>query len=247
MNSEQKRAHSFRELIARLHGGKSPTDSNKVVDLGCGSGELVYWLRSLDIDAHGCDFQFKDGPYVEQLFTESYLSQISGTPYTLPYADESVDVVISDQVIEHVIDLRETNKEIARVLKNGGICLHIFPSRYTPLEPHIGVPFATIIQNRAWLKFWHTLGIGRRAGAHTNADIVTQNLKYLRTSTCYRTHAEVDRLMFETFGRAGNAEQHFLAHRFAGTPIMAKLAESRFASLLYRLFRDRVIFAEKIS
>jgi hypothetical protein len=42
-------------------------------------------------------------------------------------------------------------REIRRVFKPSGISIHIFPSRYTPLEPHVFVPLATFIRPMNWL------------------------------------------------------------------------------------------------
>jgi len=42
----------------------------------------------------------------------------------LPYSDGSFDYVISDQVIEHVIDPKKAIVESFRVLKEGGVAIH---------------------------------------------------------------------------------------------------------------------------
>jgi SAM-dependent methyltransferase len=44
--------------------------------------------------------------------------------HNLPFTDESFDFVISDQVIEHVIDPRKAVYESFRVLKKEGIAIH---------------------------------------------------------------------------------------------------------------------------
>jgi len=48
--------------------------------------------------------------------------------HTLPFADESFDAVFSSSVLEHVHHVNEFQREIKRVLKPGGIAIHILPS-----------------------------------------------------------------------------------------------------------------------
>jgi len=130
-----------------------------VLDLGCGAGSIVKQYRRLGYEAFGCDFAFKTGPDVETLRSEGLIRLIERVPYRLPFADDSFDFVISDQVFEHVKNYDETLSEIRRVLKPDGVSLHFFPSRYTPIEPHVHVPLATIIQKRWWLANWALLGV----------------------------------------------------------------------------------------
>lgn len=47
---------------------------------------------------------------------------------TIPYPDASFDVVFSSNVLEHVPHLPLLQREMARVLKPGGFCLHALPS-----------------------------------------------------------------------------------------------------------------------
>lgn len=42
--------------------------------------------------------------------------------YSIPFNDNSFDIVILDQVLEHLTDLRLVMKEIKRVLSEGGVC-----------------------------------------------------------------------------------------------------------------------------
>lgn len=46
----------------------------------------------------------------------------------LPFADSSFDVVYTSHVLEHVPDLPAINREIVRVLKDGGRAIHIVPT-----------------------------------------------------------------------------------------------------------------------
>jgi hypothetical protein len=54
----------------------------------------------------------------------------------------------SNQVFEHVMDYPTTLREIHRVLTPGGAFLHIFPSRYKFIEPHMLVPLGGVLRSR---------------------------------------------------------------------------------------------------
>ncbi len=54
----------------------------------------------------------------------------------LPFADDSFDVILSHEVIEHVADDRQTACEMLRVSKAGGRILLFCPNRWYPFETH---------------------------------------------------------------------------------------------------------------
>jgi 2-polyprenyl-6-hydroxyphenyl methylase/3-demethylubiquinone-9 3-methyltransferase len=50
----------------------------------------------------------------------------------LPFADASVDVVLSSCVVEHLPDVDGFLAEAIRILRPGGSSIHMFPSKYAP-------------------------------------------------------------------------------------------------------------------
>jgi SAM-dependent methyltransferase len=84
---------------------------------------------------------------------------------SLPVADESLDVVYADQVLEHVIDIHKAANEIQRVLRVGGILVIGIPFMY----PAHGVPYdffrVTPCGIRALFAQTETIHIGRGSGA----------------------------------------------------------------------------------
>ena len=117
----------------------------RVLDLGCGRGELVGQLRRLGFDAYGVD---RDARFIKageilnrnQDYPISILSvsEISGKTQ---FEDGFFDVIISNQVLEHVSDLDGIACEMSRVLKINGSVLNLFPARFRFVEPHYKLPF----------------------------------------------------------------------------------------------------------
>src|SRR5215469_11517286 len=137
----------------------------KVLDFGAGEGKLVAFALAQGFDAYGCDlyniqysYTLDRDPIAVALREEGRLRPIS-TPYQLPFEDSSIDVVISDQVFEHVLNYPQAIEELRRVMRVGGVFLHTFPSRYRVIEAHIFVPLASIFRPRWWLWLWALLGV----------------------------------------------------------------------------------------
>ena len=141
--------------------GVTPSPEMKVLDFGCGAGERVGEFRRKGYDAVGCDVALPrdaEGP-LGGLIDRGIVLPIASEPYRLPYDDQSFDIVYSITVFEHVMDYDSALAEIRRVLKPGGTSVHVFPSRWKPIETHAYVPFASRIQSYWWLYLWALLGI----------------------------------------------------------------------------------------
>ncbi len=55
----------------------------------------------------------------------------------IPYHDESFDVVITHDVLEHVADPLQSMTEIRRVLRPGGLSLNVFPVYFGAMSHHL--------------------------------------------------------------------------------------------------------------
>jgi len=97
--------------LARLHPGAS------VLDLGCGRGESVAYLRSLGFAALGVDRR-------QPLESTSYDAlQLVATAEELPLPNAGMDGVLAECSLSLVSDLDRTLSECARVLKIGGLLM----------------------------------------------------------------------------------------------------------------------------
>src|SRR5579862_3827550 len=97
----------FRLMLADLGFAIQP--HMQVLDFGAGEGKLVSFALAQGFDAYGCDlydvkysYTLDRDPKAAALREQGRLRRIR-TPYRLPFEDSSIDVVISDQVFEHVL------------------------------------------------------------------------------------------------------------------------------------------------
>ena len=106
----------------------------------------------------------------------------------IPVPDGTFDFVFSDQVLEHVMDQRAVITEIVRVLKPGGVSVHVFPSKWQRIEPHMKVPLGGLrpFKRFSWYFLWGALGIrnqyqhglSAKAVAHRNYNFAQTKINY---------------------------------------------------------------------
>jgi len=158
----------------------------KILDLGCGAGTLVQAMREQGYSAYGIDLSFKEGQYRDVLADAGYLRLMSTDDYKIPFADNTFDLVSTDQVFEHVQNHSMVLSEIHRVLKSGGISLNVYPPRLIPVEPHVFVPLASVFRADWWLSLWALLGVrNTKQKGMTYREVASENAQYLSSKTNY--------------------------------------------------------------
>jgi ubiquinone/menaquinone biosynthesis C-methylase UbiE len=216
-----------------------------IMDFGCGSGNSVHQLRELGYQTFGCDLQFKDpNANTEAMKQKGIIRLIDLQNYALPFETGSFDAVFSDQVFEHVQDYSQALSEIARVLKPDGLCLHIFPSRYTPIEPHVSVPFASVIKSYWWLYLWAAMGIRSETQRGKSAkETAVENYDYLKHRTNYLPKQRIVKEFRAHFVDVLFAEDIFLLHSKKGKYIHRLSKFLPFLPRIYSALRVRVVLA----
>lgn len=249
MLDENQKIVGLNNHILKTHGIVLGEDA-AILDFGCGSGRHTY--EYLDAGYRGViGFDMRD--YVnlrDDTDRQHFCFSESGGSYRIPYPDDSFDLVTSTQVFEHVIDQASAIAEIARVLKPGGATLHVFPSRWRPVEPHIFVPFGGAIQTRHWFSFWARVGVRNSSQRNMKVEeIVERNLAYCERGLCYSDIDTIEEYWRSDFGSVEFAELSFLewTRRYSTVSRFAfPLAKTSSAFLrLYRFFHTRVVIARK--
>lgn len=116
------------QLIRRY----APLEGRRILDVGCGLGMYVRRFREFSPEVYGVDI---DAEKVAE--AGRTLPNIQVAPAEqLPFPDETFDVVLSHEVLEHVDDDRQAVAEALRVLAPGGRLVIFAPNRLYPFETH---------------------------------------------------------------------------------------------------------------
>lgn len=176
------------EALAAAAGTPLTTDM-RILDFGAGAGRHVAEFRDRGYDAWGIDQIFTS--HSEGAVEEEYLLRVEPPDYRLPFDNGHFDLVYSTSVMEHVTNPSGALEEIARVLRPGGVSLHVFPARWRPIEPHMLVPFGGRIQSYWVLRLWAALGLrnGFQRGMPAT-DVALANTQYCKTGISYPTAHE---------------------------------------------------------
>ncbi|MEM9654334.1 MAG: class I SAM-dependent methyltransferase [Actinomycetota bacterium] len=204
------------EHIARVIGAETSRRSTgpaKILDVGCGDGRLMDLLSEVPAEVHGLEvddssvqlptFYEATARYLADLRPEvDWLSRLHtssiGQPW--PFAEASFDVVVSNQVGEHVKDIRFFMTECSRVLKPGGFGVHVFPLQTHLIEGHTGMPFGHRILSgdlrRVYYEKVAALGLSRlgplrKADGESSCDFARTRSDYVTHETANHTWPEI--------------------------------------------------------
>jgi len=164
-----------------------------ILDFGCGAGKTVYSLLDQGyINTVGFDIKDYLSLRDPEDRTKFFIADKVGGNGRLPFDDNTFDFIISEQVLEHVLDQVGILRELHRVMRPGGCAIHVFPARYSFLEQHMFVPFGGVFAHRWWYKLWALLGIRNKHQegmspqevAERNAFYFVDGLNYVSNS-CY--------------------------------------------------------------
>ncbi|MBA2735093.1 MAG: class I SAM-dependent methyltransferase [Acidobacteria bacterium] len=114
-----------------------------VADLGCGSGVILSEILKMKPlwTGHGLDISHEAVKYARRLAAHKRVADRTsfraGNVTHLPYADESLNLIIASEIIEHMPEPEIVVGEIRRVLKPGGQLILTMPlESHTPGHIH---------------------------------------------------------------------------------------------------------------
>jgi SAM-dependent methyltransferase len=151
------------------------------LDIGCGSGGIANALAPFVGSMVGVDPE----PWHRWSEERGHASAVFhvGTYEDLPdlLGGDSVDVVICNQVYEHVPSPEGLIRAIAKVLKPGGVCYFAGPNLLWPIEPHVHWPILH------WLPRGLALAAMKALGSRRSGDLDAWSLDAWRLIRLFRS------------------------------------------------------------
>ena len=91
--------------------------ANRLLDIGCGAGSLLEAARKHGWQAHGLDVSSHAAKHVRELGFEVFEGELQEAAYP----SQHFDVVTAAELLEHIPDPRTLVREVARILRPGGL------------------------------------------------------------------------------------------------------------------------------
>jgi ubiquinone/menaquinone biosynthesis C-methylase UbiE len=106
------------------------SQNQKLLDLGCGQGHFTNSIKKHfpNCEVFGLDYSISAIDYAHSNFEN--IDFVVADAYHLPYPPDFFDVIVLNNIWEHVFDPLNLLKSISRVLKTSGQLIISTPSRY---------------------------------------------------------------------------------------------------------------------
>ena len=106
----------------------------RILDNGTGLGTYLEAIGRISPDSLRIGLEIEHERAVDALARADAI--VLGVGEQLPFADDSFDLILSNEVLEHGADDRAAVAEMARVARPGGRIVIFAPNRWYPVEQH---------------------------------------------------------------------------------------------------------------
>lgn len=148
----------FYSALVREVVSRNPTS---ILDAGCGEGFTLARFRHAGITARLEGIELNPESLALGRSMHADISFVEGSLYDLPYEDQSFDLVVCSEVLEHLDDPEKALREIARVTKRYAVIS-------VPHEPFFmlanflrGKNITRFGNDREHIQHWSRSGIAR--------------------------------------------------------------------------------------
>ncbi len=135
------RTQKFKKIISVLQDFNPGTQFLNCLDIGCSSGLITSLFGDCFRMAIGMDVDQEAVQYAGHHSLSARVQFLIADSMTLPFPDNSLDVIVCNHIYEHVPYADHMMDEIHRVLKEKGFCYFSAGNKYMIMEGHYGLPF----------------------------------------------------------------------------------------------------------
>ena len=123
---QQRRLKATLDLIPK----SAKNENLKLLDIGCGEGHFTDVIKKefKNFEVHGLDYSVSAIDFAHKTFPE--INFVTANAYYPPYQNEYFDIVVCNNLWEHVPDPLKMLRAMGRVLKPNGLLIISTPSRY---------------------------------------------------------------------------------------------------------------------
>jgi 2-polyprenyl-3-methyl-5-hydroxy-6-metoxy-1,4-benzoquinol methylase len=171
--------HLVKCIISSIKRNYKKNESIKILDVGCGSGDFLLYMvgelsktfPEMELDFYAFDLEVSELTFKVVNSCDNHLSVLIKTlksKYTNIDWDEKIklikensdwhhtdnffDIIVSNQVLEHVMNKELFFSKLNKFLKLNGNSFHLAPVSTNVWEYHVDVPFAHWIKSKKNLK-----------------------------------------------------------------------------------------------
>jgi len=145
------------------------TKGKKLLEIGFKNGLFLKEAEGDGFIAIGTEVNERYFINTKKRFPELDIKLVSPKNGRIPHAKNSVDYVVSFQVLEHVNSTKEMLDESLRVLKRGGVMYHVCPNYNSFYEGHFDVLWLPFLNKKTgsfylkligkYLPYWETINV----------------------------------------------------------------------------------------
>jgi ubiquinone/menaquinone biosynthesis C-methylase UbiE len=123
---QQRRLKATLDLIPK----SAKNENLKLLDIGCGEGHFTDVIKKEfpNFEVHGLDYSVSAIDFAHKKFPD--IKFVTANAYYPPYQNEYFDIVVCNNLWEHVPDPLKMLRAMSRVLKPNGLVIISTPSRY---------------------------------------------------------------------------------------------------------------------
>jgi SAM-dependent methyltransferase len=209
--------HMHGVILSEITSCSSDTSIIRILDVGCGNGDLIIYLSrniskiqsDIKFEIYGLDvvdYGVQDIGYEEKVLSslEQFDNSVNWknrvrfitTNDDWPFKCDYFNIVISNQVLEHVQNITHFFRQQNLVLKDKGVAIHLFPLKEVFYEGHLYLYFAHWFKNwdalALWIRLCSMFHLGKYKKSGMDIDnYVAGHADYINLYTNYLTENEI--------------------------------------------------------